>query len=300
MRPHPRGEDRSTAAMTQNVPDHLWSLDFDALPEDIARLTFPHGPGYAYDAPIPKRAYREQLRRLQLELVKLQKWVRAHNQRLVIIFEGRDAAGKGGTIRRFTRHLNPRHARVVALPKPTERERGEWYFQRYVRHLPSSGEIVFFDRSWYNRAGVERVMGFCSEAQWRSFFEEAPRFEAMLVRDGIRLFKFWLTVSRAEQLKRFYERKTNPLKSWKLSPIDKAAVGRWDDYTRAIADIFRHTHTDMAPWTVIDANDQRRARLEAMRAVLTAIDYADRDAAAIGGADARIVLDGASWRPPVT
>ena len=278
----------------------LWSLNHDALPPEIAALTFPHGPGYAHDAPIARKDYRRQLRTLQLELVKLQKWVRETGARLVIVFEGRDAAGKGGTIRRFTRHLNPRHARVVALPKPTERERGEWYFQRYVRHLPSSGEIVFFDRSWYNRAGVERVMGFCSEAQWRSFFEEAPRFEAMLVRDGIRLFKFWLTVSRAEQLKRFYERKTNPLKSWKLSPIDKAAVGRWDDYTRAIADIFRHTHTDMAPWTVIDANDQRRARLEAMRAVLTAIDYADRDAAAIGGADARIVLDGASWRPPVT
>ena len=274
------------------VPPGLWSLDFDRLPEEIARLTFPHGPGYVYDSPIAKKEYRAQLRALQAELVKLQRHVREAGERIVIVFEGRDAAGKGGSIRRFTRHLNPRAARVVALPKPTETERGQWYFQRYAAHLPTAGEIVFFDRSWYNRAGVERVMGFCTEEQWRSFFDEAPRFEAMLVRDGIHLFKIWLTVSRAEQLKRFYERKTNILKSWKLSPIDHAAVGKWDDYSRAIADIFRHTDTDNAPWTVIDANDQRRARLEAIRVVLSALDYPGKDAAAIGQPDARLVRRG--------
>ena len=280
------------AAAEQAVPAELWSLDFDTLPEAVAALAFPAGPGYAHDAPIPKKEYRRQLHALQVELVKLQRHVRESGERLVIILEGRDAAGKGGTIRRFTRHLNPRHARVVALPKPTETERGQWYFQRYVAHLPTAGEIVFFDRSWYNRAGVERVMGFCTEDQWRAFFDEAPRFEAMLVRDGIRLFKIWLTLSRAEQLGRFYERKNNILKSWKLSPMDHAAVGKWDNYTRAIADIFRHTDTDTAPWTVIDANDQRRARLQAMRIVLTALDYPGKDKAAIGEPDPLLVCRG--------
>ncbi len=282
---------RQEEAAADVSPD-LWSLDHETLPAPVAALAFPAGPGYAYDAPVPKKEYRARLHTMQAELVKLQKHVRASGERLVIIFEGRDAAGKGGTIRRFTRHLNPRHARVVALPKPTERERGQWYFQRYVAHLPTSGEIVFFDRSWYNRGGVERVMGFCTQAQWETFFDEAPRFEAMLARDGIRLFKFWLTLSRAEQLKRFYERKNNILKSWKLSPIDHAAVGKWDDYTRAIEDIFRHTDTDTVPWTVIDANDQRRARLEAMRAVLTALDYPEKDETAIGAPDPALVCRG--------
>ncbi len=283
---------QAQAAAEETVPADLWSLNHDTLPAPVAALTFPAGPGYAHDARIPKKDYRRQLRALQMELVKLQRHVRESGERVVIIFEGRDAAGKGGTIRRFTRHLNPRHARVVALPKPTETERGQWYFQRYVTHLPTSGEIVFFDRSWYNRAGVERVMGFCTPEQWRAFFDEAPRFEAMLARDGIRLFKLWLTVSRAEQLRRFYERKTNILKSWKLSPIDHAAVGKWRDYTRAIADIFRHTDTDAAPWTVIDANDQRRARLEAMRVVLSALDYAGKDATAVGAPDSLLVCRG--------
>ncbi len=272
-----------------HAPAHLWSLDFEELPDEIAALTFPRGSGYAHESPIAKKDYRRQLRALQAELVKLQRWVREHGKRLVIVFEGRDAAGKGGTIRRFTRHLNPRHARVVALPKPSERESGQWYFQRYVAHLPTTGEIVFFDRSWYNRAGVERVMGFCTEEQWRAFFDEAPRFEAMLARDGIHLFKFWLTLSRAEQLKRFYERKNDILKSWKLSPIDHAAVGKWDDYTRAITDIMHHTHTRSAPWTLIDANDQRRARLEAIRHVLRHFDYDGRDDTAIGQPDPRVI-----------
>ncbi len=277
------------------IPEELWSLDFDQLPQEIAALAFPHGPGYAYDSRLKRKPYERQLKALQIELVKLQKWVRETGRRIVLVFEGRDAAGKGGTIKRFTWHMNPRAARVVALPKPSDAERGQWYFQRYVAHMPTRGEIVFFDRSWYNRAGVERVMGFCEQPQWEAFFDEAPRFEAMLRRDGIDLFKFWLTESRAEQLKRFYERKNDILKSWKLSPIDHAAVGKWEDYTRAIADIFRHTDTPENPWTVIDSNDQRRARLEAIRVVLRAFDYDGKDTGAIGQVDEKLVFSGADW-----
>ncbi len=277
------------------ISEELWSLDFDALPQEVAALAFPSGPGYPYPAPMKGKEYKRRLKALHVELVKLQRWVRERGERLVMVFEGRDAAGKGGTIRRFTRRLNPRAARTVALPKPTEAERGQWYFQRYVAHMPTSGEMVFFDRSWYNRAGVERVMGFCTEEQWRAFFDEAPRFEAMLAHDGIHLFKFWLTVSRAEQLKRFYERKTDILKSWKLSPIDYASVGKWEDYTRAMADIFRHTDSPEAPWTIIDSNDQRRARLEAIRTVLAAFDYDGKDEEAIGAPDERLVETASTW-----
>ena len=280
---------------TSAIPENLWSLDFDELPPRIAALVFPQGPGYAYDRKLKRKVYERRLKALQIELVKFHKWVRETGRRVVLVFEGRDAAGKGGTIRRFTWHMNPRAARVVALPKPSDTERGQWYFQRYVAHMPTSGEIVFFDRSWYNRGGVERVMGFCTQAQWEAFFEEAPRFEAMLRRDGTHLFKFWLTESRAEQLKRFYERKTDILKSWKLSPIDYASVGKWDDYTRAIADIFRHTDTPENPWTVIDSNDQRRARLEAIKVVLTAFDYDGKDEEAIGAVDEKLVVSGADW-----
>ena len=280
---------------TSAIPENLWSLDFDELPPQIAALAFPHGPGYAYDRKLKRKIYERRLKALQIELVKFHKWVRETGRRVVLVFEGRDAAGKGGTIRRFTWHMNPRAARVVALPKPSDTERGQWYFQRYVAHMPTSGEIVFFDRSWYNRGGVERVMGFCTRDQWEAFFEEAPRFEAMLRRDGIHLFKFWLTESRAEQLKRFYERKNDILKSWKLSPIDYASVGKWDDYTRAIADIFRHTDTPENPWTVIDSNDQRRARLEAIKVVLTAFDYDGKDEEAIGAVDEKLVSTGRQW-----
>ena len=280
---------------TSATPENLWSLDFGELPPQIAALAFPHGPGYAYDRKLKRKIYERRLKALQIELVKFHKWVRETGRRVVLVFEGRDAAGKGGTIRRFTWHMNPRAARVVALPKPSDTERGQWYFQRYVAHMPTSGEIVFFDRSWYNRGGVERVMGFCTRDQWEAFFEEAPRFEAMLRRDGIHLFKFWLTESRAEQLKRFYERKNDILKSWKLSPIAYASVGKWDDYTRAIADIFRHTDTPENPWTVIDSNDQRRARLEAIKVVLTAFDYDGKDEEAIGAVDEKLVFSGADW-----
>jgi polyphosphate kinase 2 len=272
-------------------PEALYSLDFAALPPEIAARAFPNGP-YAKRKPIEDKKYEKRLRSLQIELVKLQNWVEAKGERIVILFEGRDAAGKGGCISRFTQYLNPRQLQVVALAKPTETERNQWYFQRYVAHLPALGTMTLFDRSWYNRAGVERVLGFCSEAEVALFFQEVPSFEAMLVRDGIRLFKFWLTVSRDEQLKRFYERKSDILKSWKLSPVDFAAVGKWHDFTTAIADIFRRTDTPDAPWTVIDANDQRRARLQCMTVVLSAFAYDDKDDDAVGTIDPELVTSG--------
>jgi polyphosphate kinase 2 len=275
----------------KNIPAKLWSLEFDDLPEQIDTLTFPHGD-YIRDKKLKKSKYEDQLEALQIELVKLQRWVRENNERVVMVFEGRDAAGKGGTIQRFLMNLNPRAARIVALSKPSDVEQGQWYFQRYIDHLPTRGEMVFYDRSWYNRAGVERVFGFCTEDEVQDFFMEAPVFEGMLEREGIHVFKFWLTVERPEQLKRFYERKTNPLKQWKLSPIDTKSVGKWDAYTKAIIDMFRHTDTDHAPWTVLDANDQKRARLNAIRVVLNAFEYDGKDAANIGEMDEDLVWTG--------
>ena len=232
-------------------------------------------------APLLKRimdisSYLKEKQALQIELVKLQNWVKDQGQRLVIVFEGRDAAGKGSTIKRFMEHLNPRGARVVALDKPTVAEQGQWYFQRYVDPLPTAGEIVFFDRSWYNRAGVERVMGFCSEADYQEFVRQAPQFEQMLVRSGIHLIKFYLSISREEQARRFAERAANPLKQWKLSPVDKEAQARWDAYTQAKEEIFRRTDTAEAPWVVVKSEDKMRARLEAMRYVLSKFDYTGR------------------------
>ncbi len=267
----------------------LYSLDFDELPPALEELTFPHGD-YAFAKKLKKSKFEQRLEELQIELVKLQKWVRENDQRVAMVFEGRDAAGKGGTIKRFTANLNSRYARVVALSKPSDVERGQWYFQRYVQHMPTHGEMVFFDRSWYNRSGVERVMGFCDEDQVQTFFQEVPVFEGMMVREGIYFFKFWLTVNRAEQLKRFYERKNSPLKNWKLSPIDHKSVGKWDEYTKAIADQINQTHTATAPWTIIDSNDQRRARLAAIQTVLHAIDYDGKDDEMIGKIDDRVVL----------
>lgn len=275
----------------KKIAAKLWSLEFDDLPPEIDALTFPHGD-YSRDKKLKKSKYEDQLEALQIELVKLQRWVRENNERVVMVFEGRDAAGKGGTIQRFLMNLNPRAARIVALSKPSDVEQGQWYFQRYIDHLPTVGEMVFYDRSWYNRAGVERVFGFCSEDQVQDFFMEAPVFEGMLEREGIHVFKFWLTVERPEQLKRFYERKTNPLKQWKLSPIDTKSVGKWDAYTEAIVDMFRHTDTDHAPWTVLDANDQKRARLNAIRVVLNAFEYDGKDAANIGDVDEDLVWTG--------
>ncbi|MDI9239456.1 polyphosphate kinase 2 [Lysobacter sp. LF1] len=236
-----------------------------------------------------RRRYEREKRRLQIELLKFQAWVKETGQRVVIVFEGRDAAGKGGTIKRFMEHLNPRGARVVALEKPTETERGQWYFQRYVEHLPAAGEIVMFDRSWYNRAGVERVMGFCSTDEYLEFMHQCPNFERMLVRSGVRLFKFWFSVSREEQRARFAKRKRDPLKQWKLSPVDLASLDKWAEYTRAKEAMFIATDTPDAPWTVIRSDDKKRARVNAMRAVLGTFHYTAQDRAAIGTPDPLIV-----------
>jgi polyphosphate kinase 2 len=245
--------------------------------------------GYPYKNLMTRRNYERQKYRLQVELLKLQAWVKETGQRVVILFEGRDAAGKGGTIKRFMEHLNPRGARVVALEKPSDIERGQWYFQRYVQHLPTAGEIVLLDRSWYNRAGVERVMGFCSDAEYQEFMRQAPEFERMMVRNGTHLIKFWFSVSREEQRRRFKERKVHPLKQWKLSPIDLASLDKWDDYTKAKEAMFFYTDTADAPWTVIKSDCKKRARLNAMRYILHRLPYKNKDHDRIGPLDPLIV-----------
>ncbi|MFM1887133.1 MAG: hypothetical protein RL026_2290 [Pseudomonadota bacterium] len=247
-----------------------------------------HGK-YPYKYRLTRRSYERQKYNLQVELLKLQAWVKETGQRVIVLFEGRDAAGKGGAIKRFMEHLNPRGARVVALDKPSEAERGQWYFQRYVEHLPTSGEIVLFDRSWYNRAGVEHVMGFCTEAEYQQFLRDVPEFERQLVRAGIHLFKFWFSVSQAEQRRRFKERRLHPLKQWKLSAIDRASLDKWDDYTRAKEAMFLHCDTSDAPWTVIKSDCKKRARLNAMRFVVQRLAYRNRDLVRIGAVDPLIV-----------
>ncbi|NTV96113.1 MAG: polyphosphate kinase 2 [Thiobacillus sp.] len=232
---------------------------------------------YPYKTRIRRREYEAQKAKLQIELLKVQNWVRETGQRIVILFEGRDAAGKGGTIKRYMEHLNPRQARVVALEKPSDRERGQWYFQRYIQYFPTVGEMVFFDRSWYNRAGVERVMGFCTPQEYLEFMRQTPQMERMLVNSGIRLFKFWFSVSREEQLRRFVARRDDPLKHWKLSPIDIQSLDKWDDYTEAKKAMFFHTDTADAPWTVIKSDDKKRARLNCMRHFLSCLPYPDKD-----------------------
>lgn len=234
-------------------------------------------PAYPYTKRMPDKEYDKSYKALQIELVKMQSWAKDTNQRIAIVFEGRDAAGKGGTIKRFRENLNPRGARIVALSKPSDAEASQWYFQRYIQHLPSAGEIVFFDRSWYNRAVIEPVFGFCTPTQRAEFFEQAPQFENMLINDGIRLFKIWLTVGRAEQLRRFLSRESDPLKQWKLSGIDVRGLHKWTDYSQAIDGMFKHTHSLHAPWVVIRSDDKRRARLAAMRAVLSQLDYPQKD-----------------------
>ncbi|GAA4209262.1 MULTISPECIES: polyphosphate kinase 2 [Microbispora] len=248
---------------------------------------------YPYDHRISRQDYDRQKRLLQIELLKLQYWLKDTGGRLVILFEGRDAAGKGGTIKRFMEHLNPRGATVVALEKPSERERGQWYFQRYISHLPAAGEMVLFDRSWYNRAGVERVMNFCTPEEYMEFMYQTPLFERMLVRDGIRLVKLWFSVSRAEQRTRFIIRQVDPVRQWKLSPMDIASLDLWDEYTRAKEDMFLNTDTEDAPWTIIKSNDKKRGRLEAMRYVLSLYDYDDKDVSVVGGPDPLIVRSAA-------
>lgn len=244
---------------------------------------------YPYKYLMSRRNYEYQKYDLQVELLKLQSWVQESGQRVVIIFEGRDAAGKGGTIKRFMEHLNPRYARVVALQKPTDREQGQWYFQRYVQHLPTKGEIVLFDRSWYNRAGVERVMSFCTDAEYAEFMRQVPEFERNLVSSGIHLIKFWFSVSRSEQLRRFKQRQTHPLKQWKLSPVDLASLDKWDDYTHAKEAMFYHTDTSDAPWTVVKSNCKKRGRLNAMRYVLHRFNYANKDSHTVGKIDPLLV-----------
>ena len=232
---------------------------------------------YPYHERLPRTEYEHDKRLLQIELLKLQNWIKATGGRLIILFEGRDAAGKGGTIKRFTEHLNPRGARVVALEKPSERESTQWYFQRYVAHLPAAGEIALFDRSWYNRAGVERVMGFCDPSEYLEFMRQAPEFERMLVRDGISLVKFWFSVSQAEQKTRFLIRQVDPVRQWKLSPMDLASLEKWQAYTDAKEAMFFYTDTADAPWTVIKSNDKKRARLAAMQHVLSLFPYTEKD-----------------------
>jgi polyphosphate kinase 2 len=244
---------------------------------------------YPYQNLLSRKSYEQQKYHLQVELLKLQAWVKDTGQRVVILFEGRDAAGKGGTIKRFMEHLNPRGARVVALEKPSEVERGQWYFQRYVSQLPTAGEIVMFDRSWYNRAGVERVMGFCNNDEYIEFMRQAPEFERNLSRSGIHLIKFWFSVSKKEQRRRFKERELHPLKQWKLSPIDLASLDKWDDYTKAKEAMFFHTDTADSPWTVIKSDCKKRARLNAMRYVLHKLPYSNKDITAIGSLDPLLV-----------
>ena len=244
---------------------------------------------YPYRKKMPRADYEKQKARLQVELLKAQRWVKEKGEKIVLLFEGRDAAGKGGTIKRFMEHLNPRGARVIALEVPSEEERGQWFFQRYIKHLPTAGEIVLFDRSWYNRAGVERVMGFCSPNEYLEFMRQTPDMERMLTRSGIHLFKFWFSITRAEQARRFEARKSDPLKQWKLSPIDRASLDRWDDYTEAKEAMFFYTDTADAPWIVVKSDDKKRARLNCMRHFLWTLPYPDKDRKVLKPPDPLIV-----------
>ncbi|QXG77733.1 polyphosphate kinase 2 [Modestobacter sp. L9-4] len=274
------------------LPDENSDEDWD----DDRELFDPQGnrvdtwrEGYPYSERMHRREYEIEKRKLQIELLRLQGWVKDTGQKLVVVFEGRDAAGKGGTIKRFTEHLNPRGTRTIALDKPNERERTQWYFQRYVQHLPAAGEIVMFDRSWYNRAGVERVMGYCTADEYLLFMRQAPEFERMLVDSGIQLVKFWFSVTRGEQRSRFIVRQIDPVRQWKLSPTDLASLDKWDAYTDAKEAMFVHTDTEHAPWTVIKSNDKKRARLAALRHVLARFDYDGKDHDAVGVPDPLIV-----------
>lgn len=295
------------------MSEHLQALIHDASPDDLVKLKdlfAQHALAsqvrsgskkddeladgwrsgvYPYKNRMSRKNYEKQKYHLQVELLKLQKWVRDNGEKVVIVFEGRDAAGKGGTIKRFMEHLNPRGARVIALEKPTENEQGQWYFQRYVQHLPTKGEMVLFDRSWYNRAGVERVMGFCTDEQYDTFVQQVPEFEKHLIQSGIHLVKFWFSVSREEQRRRFKQREAHPLKQWKLSPIDKASLDKWDDYTKAKEAMFYKTDTTESPWIVIKSDCKKRARLNAMRYVLNKLPYENKDRNQIGHVDPLIV-----------
>lgn len=296
-----KGKEHLQALIHDATPDELQALKDLFVEQELDKRTKPvckkddeladdwRDGGYPYKNRMSRKNYEAQKYELQVELLKLQKWVKETGQKVVILFEGRDAAGKGGTIKRFMEHLNPRGARVIALEKPTEQEKGQWYFQRYIQHLPTKGEIVLFDRSWYNRAGVERVMGFCTNEEYEDFMRQAPEFEKHLVSSGIHLIKFWFSVSRDEQRRRFDQREAHPLKQWKLSPIDKASLDRWDDYTLAKEAMFYNTDTAESPWIVIKSDDKKRARLGAMRYVLNKLPYAQKEKKNVRAPDPLIV-----------
>ncbi|MGB7317302.1 MAG: polyphosphate kinase 2 [Planktotalea sp.] len=273
----------------EKAPQKLRDTIKRADKDDILSASYPHSER------MKRKTYEKEMAALQIELVRFQHWVRESGQRVAIVFEGRDAAGKGGTIKRFRENLNPRSANVVALSKPTEREATQWYFQRYIDHLPAGGEITFFDRSWYNRGVVEHVFEFCTPAQREAFFEQVTLFEEMLVNEGITLVKFWLNVSREEQLRRFLSRESDPLKQWKLSWIDVEGLNRWDAYSDAIKETLERSHTDAAPWTIIRSDDKKRARLSAIRHVLGKFDYAHKNTSALGQLDRSICAGPDIW-----
>lgn len=277
---------------SKNKPNNATKKDnkiiFD-LNAKNKRIPWNADGSYPYEKKMDVLDYEQQKHELQIELLKMQNWVKETKQRVVIIFEGRDAAGKGGTIKRFMEHLNPRGAHVIALEKPNARERNQWYFQRYIQHLPSKGEIILFDRSWYNRAGVEKVMGFCSDQEYLEFLRQTPDLERMLVNSGIIVFKYWFSASRTEQFNRFKSRQKDPLKQWKLSPIDMASLERWDDYSKAKDNMMFHTHTNDAPWTIIRSDDKKRGRINCMRHFLSTLDYPGKDDRVVGFPDPLIV-----------
>ena len=283
--------------VVDHVPDSTRAVEDDGAPRDsgvlsrdrdVVRRLFETGE-YPYERKLSRRIYEREKATLQVELLKVQDWVKATNRKIVILFEGRDAAGKGGTIKRFTEHLNPRGARVVALDRPTDDERTQWFFQRYIRHLPRGGEIVLFDRSWYNRGGVERVMGFCNGKEYLEFMRQAPELERMFVRSGILLFKYWFSVTREEQKRRFEARENDVLRQWKLSPVDRQSLDKWDEYTAAKEAMFFYTDTADAPWTIVKSDDKKRARLNCMRHFLAALPYTNKDARRVGRPDPLIV-----------
>jgi polyphosphate kinase 2 len=271
------------------APDDIRTAIKDGGKKDLI------SPSYPYEDRMDRKDYENEIEALQIELVKLQAWVKDTGARVAVVFEGRDAAGKGGTIKRFRENLNPRVARVVALSKPSDREVGEWYFQRYIRQLPAAGEIVLFDRSWYNRGVVEHVFEFCKPQQREHFFGQLPSFEKMLVDDGVHLIKIWLNVGRAEQLRRFLARESDPLKQWKLSWIDVEGLKKWDAYSAAISETFERSHSDIAPWTIIRSDDKKRARVAAIRSVLCQIDYAGKTAKVACKPDDKICGGPAIW-----
>lgn len=287
------GEETKKRTVEITIGGKLRSFDIDdpVLPDWVEEKKLSAGD-FPYDKKMKREDYDSALEALQVELVKVQFWLQATGKRVMAVFEGRDAAGKGGAIFATRAYLNPRYARVVALTKPTETERGQWYFQRYISHFPTAGEFVLFDRSWYNRAGVEPVMGFCTPEEHKRFLKETPRLEKMLVHEDVHLFKFWLDIGRETQIERFHDRRHSPLKCWKLSDMDIAALSKWDDYTQKRDEMLEKTHTDAAPWTVVRANDKRRARVNLIRHILLALDYEGKDKKAIGEIDDKILGSG--------